>query len=65
MRDDNGNLLQSLRFNSTYIYRNWARQNVIHILLSSMEIINCEILNNYAKFVTSGITIISSNLIVE
>ena len=65
MRDKDGNLLHSLRFKSCDIYKNWSRQNLMQILLSSMKITNCDVRNNYAKFVTSGITMINSNLVVE
>ena len=44
---------------------NFSRQNLIHILLSSMMIQKSTLSDNYAMFVTHGITLISSQLWVE
>ena len=62
LRDDNGELLPSLRFNMTDIKGNFSKQNLIHILLSSMIIEKSTLSDNYAIFVTHGITLISSQL---
>ena len=41
-------LLPSLRLYSSEIKDNWSRQNLIHILLSSMDIKECRMADNYA-----------------
>lgn len=49
----------------TEIKGNFSRQNLIHILLSSMIIEKSTMSDNYAIFVTHGITLISSELWVQ
>ena len=50
----------NLSLKSTLVEKNWSKQNLIHILLSTMLINDCKIVDNYAQFVTHGITLISS-----
>ena len=52
----------SLYFENCYFLENYGRQNSIHILLSSMTVNDSMFENNYAKFVTHGITLTSSNI---
>ena len=55
----------SLGFVNTLIEWNWAAQNLIHLQLSTMIVSNCTMLDNYAQFVTHGVTLIYSHLEVE
>ena len=54
----------AIRFEDCRIKDNFSQANLIHILLSSMEIRRCEITDNYALTVTHGVTLISSRLYV-
>ena len=60
IEDESGTTLAPLRFKQSIFKENWSKQNTIHILLSIMEIKESQILDNYAHFVTHGITLISS-----
>ena len=52
----------SIRFEDSLFSENYGKTNTFHMLLSSLEIDNCDFTNNYAQYVTHGITLITSNL---
>ena len=56
---------KSLQFEECHFEENYGKSNLIHMLLSSLHIDNSTFTNNYAKHVTHGITLISSNLVVN
>ena len=47
---------ESLQILDSEITYNWSEKNLIDILQSEMKISNCNILDNYSKYVTHGIT---------
>lgn len=55
----------ALSFKNCTISENYGRSNTIHMLLSQLNIADSVFVNNYALFVTHGITLISSNLIMN
>ena len=44
---------------------NWAMQDTIHILRSSMKIFDSDMLDNYAHTVTHGFTMVESDVFLE
>jgi len=65
LTDSTGEREANLGLISTFVKDNWAQQNLIHILLSTMVIDGCKMDDNYAQYVTHGITLISSKLEVK
>ena len=63
--DANGKSLPNLRFYNSTIQGSFSIQNTLQILQSTIIISDCRLVDNYAKFVTHGITLISSTLYVE
>lgn len=44
------------------ISENWATQDTIHILRSSLIVNNCDMVDNYAHEVTHGFTMVESEV---
>ena len=62
---ETGTPLEALRFTRSNIHDNFATANTIQLLLSSMQISDCEMYDNYAHYVTHGVTLIQSQLLVK
>ena len=65
LKDENGNTEASLVLKKSLLSNNFAQQNPILIIRSSMRIKDCEIADNYALTVTHGLTMIASEVFVE
>jgi len=55
----------SLTFSDSEIRDNWATQDTIHILRSSLIVLNCDMLDNYSHEVTHGFTMVASEVYLE
>ena len=60
-----GRLAPSIILADSVVKNNWATQDTIHILRSSMFVRNCTMEDNYAHEVTHGFTMVESEVYLQ
>jgi len=65
LKTEDGGIQPSLRISKSLIKDNWATQDTIHILRSSMKIYDCDMIDNYAHEVSHGFTMVATEVLIE
>ena len=63
--ESDGSIEPSLNIIDSQIEGNWAKQDTIHILRSSMKLYNSDMIDNYAHEVSHGFTMVESEVFLE